>query len=275
MEANIAFCPPDEAEKKFYSYPAHKILGVFNGPDNVKETIQDLKHSGFHDNEIEVICSAGQIDFSGEDHGFLGRIVRSLQHLSAEGKYLDRYEEDLSEGRMLLTVTAKDAETKAMAKDILQSHGGYRLTYFGNWLIEGLPDLEKAEQDTHPYGYRRELEKPFEESLARARKALQAEGFGVLTEIDMKEKLKEKLDVDFPNYVILGACNPPLAHLALQEDSDIGLLLPCNVIVYESNGGSVVAAIDAKKMLSVAENSNLESTAETVNEKLRRAIENL
>ncbi len=274
METKMEFCPPDAAESKFYSYPAHKVLGVFNDPEKIKESLDDLKESGFHENDIEVICSAGQIDFTGEEHGLLGRIVRSLQHLSAEGRYLDRYEQDLAEGRLLLTVVAKDGETKEKAKDILQAHGGYRLTYFGNWLIEGMPDLKKSDDDTHPYGYRRETEMPFAESLARVRKALQAEGFGVLTEIDMKEKLKEKLDVDFPNYVILGACNPPLAHLALQEDSDIGLLLPCNVIVYESDGGSVVAAIDAKKMLSVAENSNLESTAETVNEKLRRAIEN-
>lgn len=127
----------------------------------------------------------------------------------------------------------------------------------------------------HPYGFRREVETSFGETLEKTREALKQEGFGVLTEIDMKEKLKEKLGVDFRNYVILGACNPPLAHLALEEDLDIGLLLPCNVIVYEQNGGSVVAAIDAKKMLSIAENPKLESTATTVNEKLRRAIENL
>ncbi|MFZ1699513.1 MAG: DUF302 domain-containing protein [Pyrinomonadaceae bacterium] len=127
----------------------------------------------------------------------------------------------------------------------------------------------------HKYGYRREVETTFEETVTRVRETLKNEGFGVLTEIDMKEKLKEKLAVDFRKYVILGACNPPLAHMALQEDLDIGLLLPCNVIVYESDTGSVVAAIDAKKMLSVAGNPRLESTAETVNEKLRSAIENL
>ncbi len=130
-------------------------------------------------------------------------------------------------------------------------------------------------QTAQNYGYRRELETPFEETVTRIRETLQKEGFGVLTEIDMKGKLKEKLDVDFRKYVILGACNPQLAYSALQEDLDIGLLLPCNVIVYESEKGSVVAAIDAKKMLSVAGNPQLESTAETVNEKLRSAIENL
>jgi uncharacterized protein (DUF302 family) len=275
METKMETCPPDAAENRFYSYPAHKVLGVFNDPERVRESLDDLKESGFHEHDIEVICNAGQIDFIGEKHGLLGRIVRSLHHLSAEGRYLDRFEQDLAEGRILLTVIAKDAETKEVVKDILQAHGGYRLTYFGNWLIEGMPDLNKTKFDTHPYGYRRELETPFEETLSRTRAALQAEGFGVLCEIDIKEKLREKLGVDFRNYVILGACNPPLALSALQQDLDIGLLLPCNVIVYEWNSGSVVAAIDAKKMLSVANNPDLETTAQTVNEKLRRAIENL
>lgn len=133
----------------------------------------------------------------------------------------------------------------------------------------------KTQIELSAYGYHREIESSFDEAVKQTREALQKEGFGVLTEINMKEKLKEKLGVDFRNYVILGACNPPLAHLALQEDLDIGLLLPCNVVVYETEKGSVVAAIDAKKMLSVAENPNLESTAETVTEKLRSAIESL
>lgn len=130
-------------------------------------------------------------------------------------------------------------------------------------------------QKAQNYGYCREVETPFEETLTRIRETLQKEGFGVLTEIDMKEKLKDKLDIEFRKYVILGACNPRLAHTALQEDLQIGLLLPCNIIVYESGNGSVVAAIDAKKMLAVAENPQLAGTAETVNEKLRSAIDDL
>ncbi|MBK9436416.1 MAG: DUF302 domain-containing protein [Chloracidobacterium sp.] len=130
-------------------------------------------------------------------------------------------------------------------------------------------------QKAQNYGYCREVETPFEETLTRIRETLQKEGFGVLTEIDMKEKLKDKLDIEFRKYVILGACNPRLAHTALQEDLQIGLLLPCNIIVYESGNGSVVAAIDAKKMLAGAENPQLASTAETVNEKLRSAIDDL
>jgi len=97
----------------------------------------------------------------------------------------------------------------------------------------------------------------------------------VLCEIDIKEKLKEKLGVDFRNYVILGACNPALAYQTLQEEINIGLLLPCNVIVYEQDGRSVVSAVDAARMLSVVGNPKLESTASQVNEKLRRVIDNL
>lgn len=125
------------------------------------------------------------------------------------------------------------------------------------------------------YGYGRTLDLSFTEAVERAREALKSEGFGVLCEIDIKEKLKEKLGVDFRNYLILGACNPPLAYQTLQEELDIGLLLPCNVVVYEQDGRSVVAAVDAVKMLSVVGNPKLESTASQVNEKLRRVIDSL
>ncbi len=123
------------------------------------------------------------------------------------------------------------------------------------------------------YGYARSLGVPFTEAVERARAALKTEGFGVLCEIDIKDKLREKLGVDFRNYVILGACNPPLAYQALQHELNIGLLLPCNVVVYEEGGGTVVAAIDAAKMLSVVENPALAATAEKVNAGLRRVID--
>ena len=119
---------------------------------------------------------------------------------------------------------------------------------------------------------------PFEEAVEKTRAALKEEGFGVLCEIDIKEKLKEKLGVDFRNYLILGACNPPLAYKTLQQELDIGLLLPCNVIVYEAEAGkSVVAAIDAKTMLSVAgpDNATLDAVATEVNDKLRRVVAQL
>lgn len=125
------------------------------------------------------------------------------------------------------------------------------------------------------YGYSRTLDIPFTQAVERTREALKTEGFGVLCEIDIQEKLKEKLGVAFRNYVILGACNPPLAFQTLQEELSIGLLLPCNVIVYEEGGRSVVSAIDAVKMLSVVNNPKLQATASQVNEKLRRVIESL
>ncbi len=125
------------------------------------------------------------------------------------------------------------------------------------------------------YGYGRILNLPFDSAVQRARESLKSEGFGILCEIDIKEKLKEKLGVDFSNYLILGACNPPLAYGALQQEMNIGLLLPCNVVVYEKDGKAFVGAIDAAKMLSVVENSALEPTAEQVNQRLHRVIDNL
>ena len=137
-----------------------------------------------------------------------------------------------------------------------------------------------AQQLQHSkYGFSKTVDLPFEETVEKARVALKAEGFGVLCEIDIKEKLKEKLGVDFRNYVILGACNPPLAYKVLQQEIDIGLLLPCNVVVYETDEAkkSVVAAIDAKTMLSVvgANNATINAVATEVNEKLQRVVAQL
>ena len=125
------------------------------------------------------------------------------------------------------------------------------------------------------YGYSRTLDLTYEQAVESTREALKSEGFGVLSEIDLKDKLKEKLGVDFRNYVILGACNPALAYETLQQELDIGLLLPCNVIVYELEGRTIVSAVDAAKMLSVVGNPKLEPTAGKVNEKLRRVIDSL
>ena len=133
-----------------------------------------------------------------------------------------------------------------------------------------------AQQLQHSkYGLSKTVNLPYDAAVEKTRSALKDEGFGVLCEIDLKEKLKEKLGVDFRNYVILGACNPPLAYQTLQQEIDIGLLLPCNVIVYESDetGKSVVAAIDAKTMLSVVGgNATLDAVATEVNEKLQRVV---
>lgn len=136
-----------------------------------------------------------------------------------------------------------------------------------------------AQQLQHSkFGFSKTVDLPYEDAVEKTRGALKDEGFGVLCEIDLKEKLKEKLGVDFRKYVILGACNPPLAYKTLQEEINIGLLLPCNVIVYEADetGKSVVAAIDAGTMLSVVGgNATLDSVATEVNEKLKRVVAQL
>jgi uncharacterized protein (DUF302 family) len=124
------------------------------------------------------------------------------------------------------------------------------------------------------YGFSRRVDAGFDEAVSRVRDALQKEGFGVLTEIDVKATLKKKLDVDFRKYLILGACNPPNAYKALTAELEIGLLLPCNVIVYEcDDGGATVAAMDASLMATVSGNDRLSEVAATVNEKLKRVIE--
>lgn len=125
----------------------------------------------------------------------------------------------------------------------------------------------------HKYGLHRVINLPHAETLARTRQALQQAGFGVLFEIDMQAKLNEKLGVEMQRYIILGACHPPLAWQTLQEEIDIGLLLPCNVIVYEKGGHCVVAAIDAAKLMAVVGNPKLAANAQQINEMLWHVIE--
>jgi uncharacterized protein (DUF302 family) len=125
------------------------------------------------------------------------------------------------------------------------------------------------------YGYVIRVDLPFEDVVARLEAGLKNEGFGVLCKIDIQAKLKEKLGVDFPRYVILGACNPPLAYQALQEEINLGLLLPCSAVVYERDGQVSVGAVDAAKMLSVVGNPAMELMAKDVNEKLRRAVDSV
>ncbi len=123
------------------------------------------------------------------------------------------------------------------------------------------------------YGLSRKLSLPYEEALSRVKAALKDEGFGVLTEIDVKETLREKLQADFRKYDIIGACNPPLAHRALQAETQVGLLLPCNVVVYEEDEGTVVAAFDPESAMGLARNPALEDVAREAKERLRRALE--
>ena len=122
------------------------------------------------------------------------------------------------------------------------------------------------------YAFRARVDLPYEQAVEKVTAALKAEGFGVLTEIDVQATLKNKLDADFRKYVILGACNPPLAHQALQTELEIGLLLPCNVIVYEDDGGSMVSIADPIAMLQIAGKKALESVAREAQTRLRRVI---
>ena len=116
----------------------------------------------------------------------------------------------------------------------------------------------------------------FEGAIQKTTEALQEEGFGVLTEIDVKETLKKKLDVNFKKYKILGACNPSFAHMALQAEDKIGVMLPCNVIVEEHEGGQVeVAAVNPMASMQAVENSSLNAIAKEVQAKLKNVIDNL
>ncbi len=118
--------------------------------------------------------------------------------------------------------------------------------------------------------------KTFDEAVLATTEALKEEGFGVLTEIDMKATLKEKLGVDFYNYKILGACNPPLAYKALQSEDKIGTMLPCNVIVQERESGTIeIAAVDPAASMQAVKNDQLISVAKTVQDKLKNVINNI
>jgi len=113
----------------------------------------------------------------------------------------------------------------------------------------------------------------FDEAIKSITKALKQQGFGILTQIDVKATLKKKLDVDYPSYVILGACNPPNAYKALQAEKEIGLLLPCNVIVYEESGKVIIAIMKPTSALTLSDNSKVAEIATRVEEKLKSALQ--
>jgi len=124
------------------------------------------------------------------------------------------------------------------------------------------------------HGMRKPLRATFEQALVRVPQALKSEGFGVLTEIDVQDTLKQRIGVDFRRYRILGACNPPLAHAALQADLEAGLMLPCNVVIYEGDDGkAVVLAVDPTQTIAASGNPKLAELAATVKSKLTRALD--
>lgn len=130
---------------------------------------------------------------------------------------------------------------------------------------------------TTPYGFGTTVALDYDRAVERTKEELAKEGFGVLSEIDVAATLKKKLDVDFRPYVILGACNPPLAHRALTAERDLGLLLPCNVIVYAGDrpGESVVAAMDPVQALALTGNDDIRPIAEDVRKRLTRVLQGL
>jgi len=122
------------------------------------------------------------------------------------------------------------------------------------------------------YGFSKTVDLPYEQTIEKVTEELKKEGFGVLTFIDVKETLKQKINVDFKKYAILGACNPPIAHRALQEEEELGLLLPCNVIVYEKDNKTRVSIFDPMVMTWIMENDQMKPIATEVQEKLQRVL---
>lgn len=125
------------------------------------------------------------------------------------------------------------------------------------------------------WNIKKQVDYSYEQAIEKTKEALKNEGFGILTTIDVKEKFKEKLGVDFDRYIILGACNPAMAHKALQAEQNVGVFLPCNVIVYEHAGKTIVAAINPTATMAILKNEKLTCIAGEVEAKLRKVIQSL
>jgi len=125
------------------------------------------------------------------------------------------------------------------------------------------------------YGFTKELNVPFEEVIEVVTEELKKEGFGILTKIDVKEKFKEKIGIDFKKYVILGACNPPSAHRAILAEENIGLMLPCNVIIYEKGNKTVISIIKPTVAMDMINNEKLRQIAAMVETKLKNVFDSI
>ncbi len=125
------------------------------------------------------------------------------------------------------------------------------------------------------YGFKKEVSLPFDEAEKVVTEELKKRGFGILTKIDVKEKFKEKLGIEFPNYVILGACNPPLAHKAILAEQDIGLMLPCNVVIYEKEGKTVLDVMKPSTAMGMIGNEELRKIATEVEAILKEVFDSV
>ena len=125
------------------------------------------------------------------------------------------------------------------------------------------------------YGYKKEVNLPYDKAVAKAREEMSKEGFGVLTEVDVKATLKKKLNVDYDDYIILGACNPPFAYQALQIKKDVGLMMPCNIIVYADKGKTFVVAAMPTVLMNLVQDDRLKPVAEQIEAKLKKIVDSV
>lgn len=125
------------------------------------------------------------------------------------------------------------------------------------------------------YGFRKEIDLPFDKAVEAVTEELKKQGFGILTRIDVKEKFKEKLGIDFKNYVILGACSPSHAHKAILAEEDIGLMLPCNVLVYEKEGKTILSIIKPSASMGMIDNEALRQIAQEVEARLKQVFDSV
>ena len=125
------------------------------------------------------------------------------------------------------------------------------------------------------YGYKKQVNLTYHDAVAKTREELAKQGFGVLTEVDVKATLKKKLNAEFDDYIILGACNPPFAYQALQVVKDVGMMMPCNVVVFRDNGQTFVKAVMPTALMNLIQNDKLKPIAEEIESKLKKVVDSL